>query len=514
MGRKNFGGIVLKLIGELYRTDLFTVVGLIRLIEALMTTGINLMAMLRIAAKLHPQRIAVIDERDRLSYTDLWQQAESLAIGLQLNYDIQPKQKIAIACRNHASAIKSIFALSRLGTHVFLLNPEMSPEQMLALAESHQFDFYIYDEQIAHIFANPLFSQKSLPAYHLTDDSIDRISSHPIQTVRLKKVKTGNIIVMTGGTTGQPKSAIRKPSIFNFLPPFFALLTQVHLDRYKSVYIATPIYHGFGVAALFMGVALGSTMYFTNRFKAERACELVEQERVEVVVLVPLMLQRMLQIDSGSLASLQCIITGGALLNPVLAQETFQRLGAILFNLYGTSEAGFCIMATADILAQKPGSIGKPVRGVHAKIIDNIDRPVGANIIGQLCIRSAWTTSKKSWIETGDLAYRDLDGDLFLCGRVDDMIVSGGENVYPIELENIIILHPDVESVGVIGIPDPEFGQRLKAVIKLKKGATLDRSTLLAWLKPRVARYQMPAIVEFRDELPYTALGKLDKKSL
>jgi fatty-acyl-CoA synthase len=538
VGRKNFGGIVLKLIEQLYRTDLFTIVGLIRLIEALMTTGINLMAMLRIAAKLHPQRIAVIDERDRLSYTDLWQQAESLAIRLQLNYDIQPKQKVAIACRNHASAIKSIFALSRLGTHVFLLNPEMSPEQILALAESHQFDFYIYDEQIAHIFANPLFSHKSLLAYHLTEDSIDRISSHPIPTVRLKKVKTGNIIVMTGGTTGQPKSAIRKPSIFNFLPPFFALLTQVHLDRYKSVYIATPIYHGFGVASLFIGVALGSTMYFTNRFKAERACELVEQDRVEVVVLVPLMLQRMLQIDSGSLASLQCIITGGALLNPVLAQETFQRLGAILFNLYGTSEAGFCIMATADILVQKPGSIGKPIRGVHAKIVDNIDSPkerllllalacrrhrqtlryrqriLTANTIGRLCIRSAWTTSKKSWIETGDLAYRDLDGDLFLCGRVDDMIVSGGENVYPIELENIIILHPDVESVGVIGIADPEFGQRLKAVIKLNKGATLDRSTLIAWLKPRVARYQMPAIVEFRDELPYTALGKLDKKSL
>jgi fatty-acyl-CoA synthase len=505
---------MLKLIGQLYRTDIFTIIGLIRLIEALMTTGINLMAILRITAKLHPDRIAVIDERDRLSYTELWQQAESLALALHVNYGIQHQQKVAIACRNHASAIRSIFALSRLGTHVFLLNPELSSEQILALAATYHFDFYIYDEQIAQIFINPLFSQKSLPAYHPTDNSIDRISSHPPQAIQLKKVKTGNIVVMTGGTTGQPKSAVRKPSIFNFLPPFFALLTQVHLDRYKSAYIATPIYHGFGVASLFIGVALGSTMYFTSRFKAERACELIEQERVEMVVLVPLMLQRMLQIDSGSLASLQCIVTGGAVLNPVLVQDTFDRLGSILFNLYGTSEAGFCIMATPDILAQKPGSIGKPVRGVRAKVVDNIDLILGANTIGRLCIRSAWTTNKKNWIETGDLAYRDLDGDLFLCGRVDDMIVSGGENVYPIELENIIILHPDVESVGVVGIADPEFGQRLKAVIKLNPDARLDRSTLLAWLKPRVARYQMPAIIEFRDELPYTALGKLDKKSL
>ncbi len=503
------------LLGQLYRTDLFTPIGLIRLIEAVLTTGINLMAMLRIAAKLHPHRIAAIDEREQLSYTQLWQQAESLAIGLHVDYGIDRQQKVAIVCRNHICAIKAIFATSRLGAHVFLLNPDLSAEQMLALAENHQFDFYVYDEQIAHVFAHPLLSHKSLPAYHAIDNSIERLSlsSNP-QQVRLKKVKTGNIVVMTGGTTGKPKPAGRKPSLLNFLPPFLSLLTQVHLDRYQSVYVATPIYHGFGVASLFMGVMLGVTMYFTTRFDAERSSALIEQHQIEVVTLVPLMLQRMLQLNAGSLSSLQCIVSGGALISPMLVQETFDRLGAILFNLYGTSEAGFCIMATPEILAKKMGSIGKPVRGVRAKVIDDTDRIVDKNTIGRLCIRSAWTTSKQSWIETGDLAYEDLDGDLFLCGRIDDMIVSGGENVYPIELEHILIQHPEIDSVGVVGIPDREFGQRLKAVVKKKDGSTLDRSTLLVWLKPRVARHQMPAIVEFRDELPYTALGKLDKKSL
>ena len=171
-------------------------------------------------------------------------------------------------------------------------------------------------------------------------------------------------------------------------------------------------------------------------------------------------------------------------------------------------------MATPEILSRKPASIGKPVRGVRANIIDVKDLTCSANNVGRLCIRSAWTTHKGNWIETGDLAYRDLDGDLFLCGRIDDMIVSGGENVYPIELENILIQHPDLDSVGVVGIPDREFGQRLKAVVKKKTGSTLDKATLLLWLKPRVARHQMPAIVEFRDELPYTALGKLNKKLL
>jgi acyl-CoA synthetase (AMP-forming)/AMP-acid ligase II len=166
------------------------------------------------------------------------------------------------------------------------------------------------------------------------------------------------------------------------------------------------------------------------------------------------------------------------------------------------------------VLGRKPESIGQPVQGVRARIVNESDQEVGEKIVGRLCIRSSWTTNRKSWIETGDLAYRDSEGDIFLCGRVDDMIVSGGENVYPVELENVLVQHPAVDSVAVIGIPDAEFGQRLKAVLVRKKDATLDQAALLEWLKPRVARYQMPAVVEFRDALPYTALGKLDKKAL
>jgi acyl-CoA synthetase (AMP-forming)/AMP-acid ligase II len=263
-----------------------------------------------------------------------------------------------------------------------------------------------------------------------------------------------------------------------------------------------------------MGVILGAEMYFTTRFDAVRSCSLIARHRIEVVTLVPLMLQRMLKLDPGSLSPLRCIITGGALLSPALARETLERLGPRLFNLYGTSEAGFCVMGTPDVLRRKPESIGRPVRGVRANIVDESGQAVGDRMTGRLSIRSAWTTSRKGWIETGDLAYRDPEGDIFLCGRVDDMIVSGGENVYPIELENVLMRHPGVDAVAAFGIPDPEFGQRLKAVVVRKRDATLDHLTLLDWLKPRVARYQMPAVIEFRAELPYTSLGKLDKKSL
>src|SRR6516225_6427061 len=153
---------MLTLIEKLHRARLLTIPGVLRLLEAVMTTGVNLMAMLRVAAKLHPRRTAVIDGRDRLSYTELWQHAESLAVALHVEHGVRGRQKVAIACRNHATAIKSVFAFSRLGAHVFLVNPEMSGDQILALEERLRFDFYVYDEHIAHLFNNSSLSRKAL----------------------------------------------------------------------------------------------------------------------------------------------------------------------------------------------------------------------------------------------------------------------------------------------------------------------------------------------------------------
>lgn len=506
---------MLTLIQKLYQVRLLTLPGLVGLLEAVLTTGVNLMALLRLAAKLHPHRLAVNGEREQLTYTQLWQQAEVLAVALHLDYGVRSHQKVAIICRSHGSAIKTLFAVSRLGAHVFLLNPEMSASQIMALEDRLNFDFLVYDEQLAPLFENAALKDKSLPAYHPNGNSIQRLvaSSAPRKSP-LRKAAAGNIVVLTGGTTGQPKSASRKPALFNYLPPFLALLTQAQLDRYPSLYIAPPICHGHGLAFLLIGVLLGVEMFFTERFEAGRACALIDAHKIQAVTVVPLMLQRMLKLDPGALASLRCIISGSALLSPALAQETLKRLGPILFNLYGTSEAGFSIIGTPEMISRKPEALGQPIPGVQTKIVNEAGLAVGEKVIGRLCLRSAWTSGRDQWIETGDLAYQDAAGDIFLCGRADDMIVSGGENVYPLELENVLLQHPEIDTVAVVGIPDPEFGQRLKAVVIQKQGARLDQAALLAWLKPRVARYQMPALIDFRDELPYTSLGKLDKKSL
>jgi acyl-CoA synthetase (AMP-forming)/AMP-acid ligase II len=505
---------MLGLIAKLRAARLLTLDGLLHLGGALLATGTNLMALLRVAAKLHPHRTAVIDDRGRWTYTQLWQRAETLAGALSARRGVRAGQKVAIACGNHSAAVTAVFAVSRLGAHVFLINPESSPTQVLALEESLRFDLYVYDERATSAFADPRVAGKSVPAYHPTGESIHRMASEPGRRARLRKARTGNIVVMTGGTTGRPKAASRKPSVLAFLPPFVALLTRLHLDRYRSVYIATPIYHGFGLAALLVGVILGAEMHMTERFDAARACALVAQHRIEAVTLVPLMLHRMLRTDPVALAPLKRIVSGGAALSPALARETLDRLGPVLFNLYGTSEAGFCIMAEPSVLTRKPATIGQPVWGVRASIVDESGREVSGGAIGRLRIKSAWAVTRNSWVETGDLARRDPEGDIFLGGRADDMIVSGGENVYPVELENVLVLHPDVDAAAVIGVADEEFGQRLKAFVIKKPASALDPLALREWLKGRVARYQMPVAIEFRDQLPHTPLGKIDKRAL
>lgn len=504
---------MLKLLLKLYHIRLLTPMGLYRIIRAIFSEGSNLMTLLKIAVAIHPKRNAIVEESDSVSYRQLWEQSSKLAQLLQSKYKIAANQKVAIACHNHAAHLKAIFAVSRLGAHVYLLNPEMRWEQFNVLQEKHLFDFIIYDLDIESIVLE--LAIKSIPSYHPTADCIDSLSKAPNQgTFRLKRSSSGKLVVLTGGTTGQPKSAARKPSIFDFLSPFFALLREVELDRFQSVFIATPIYHGFGVASVFMAMTLGAEIHLSAGFEAKKACQLIITRKIEVVTLVPLMLQRMLQADNQALTPLKRIIAGGAPLSTALAAQTLEQLGAVLYNLYGTSEAGFCIIATPEDLQNTPNSIGKAVQGVKIRILDEQENCLPIGKVGNIAIQSSWSINKKTWVTTGDLGYLDVKGRVFLCGRIDDMIVSGGENVYPIELENILSQHPEIEQVAVIGVPDVEFGQRLKAFVVVSPHSSLNVQDLFAWLKNRVARYQMPVAIDFRDALPLTNLDKVDKRRL
>ena len=508
---------MLKLLKKLYAIRLLSPAGLFYLTGAVLIEGINLMTLLRTAAKLHAKKTAFADEKEEINYRDLYAQSQRFAAVLQSEYHLRAKQKTALICRNHISLIRALFAVSRLGSDIYLLNPEMSSAQFAALNERHSFDFLIYDAEAAGLVSDSRFEAKSIIAYADDSPSVDRAAkTEPTQKTKIVKTYSSNIVVLTGGTTGTPKIAKRQASIFNFLNPFFALLTELNLDAYEKVYVATPVYHGFGVAAVFIGLIVGSKMYLVTRFDASKGCALIEKNQIEVVTLVPLMLQRMLTQNADSLKSLACVVCGGAPLNPTLVEETFDKLGDVLFNLYGTSEAGFSVMATPADLRYSSNTVGKPIPGLKLKILDENDVESKIKSTGRIYIKSSWSVKDtgSNWIETGDLGYRDERGFYFLCGRNDEMVVSGGEKVYPVELENVLIKHAEIKQVAVIGIPDADFGQRLKAFIVPTRGSKINQKEITDWLSSRVARFQMPVSVVFLEDLPVTSIGKINKKML
>lgn len=505
-------------IRELYKAGLLSLPGLYRLTGSFAGTGINPMALLCYAAKCKPHAPALTDERETIVYDELYAQCMGLAAVLQRDHRVGQKQKVALLCRNHASLVRALFAVSGLGAHVYLLNVEMSATQLAALVQQHSFDLLIHDADLEENVVLSGHTGRTLYAYHTTNNSVDAIchsSAHRMPGVR-GRARAGNIVVLSGGTTGGYKTAARKPGILNFVRPLCALLANAQLAERRSVYIATPIYHGYGLAAMFLAVLVGSHAYLHQRFDAGAACALIAENRLEVVALVPLMLQRMLAHDAAALECLECIISGGAALAPALVRQTGERLGKVLFDLYGTSEAGICIMATPADLAYAPESIGRPIAGVEVRILDADNRATTEGMPGRICIKNAWSVSDAAgtWIETGDMGHMDAEGYIYLCGRVDDMIVSGGENVYPVTLEHALLLHPHVREAAVLGVSDAEFGQRLRAFVVLDETNRVGEVTIREWLAKQVARYQLPRDIILLPELPYTPLGKPDKKKL
>lgn len=499
---------MIKAIKALYTIKLFTFKGIWHLLMSFGSVGMNLMALLYIRQKLSPNQIAINENDNCITYHTLYTQSQHLAKKLAMHCDIKPHQKVAIMANNHTIMIHTLFAIARLGADIYLLNTELSVNQLQNIQDAVKFDWIIHDPQIS-----TLTNVKSLPIDHPDQVSIYSLlndNSLP-NTSNLKVTHFNKLTVLTSGTTGRFKMAGRNSKAQNFISPFYQLLMKLNLSKYNRVYIATPIYHGFGIATLCMSVLLGATIFINKRFDAVKVCQLINKYNIEVITLVPLMISRMMNYSTTQLRSLRCIITGGAPIAVTLVQRTINQLGEVLYNLYGTSEAGICMIATPNDLINHPSTIGKPITGLSTKLMNNGKEDA---IKGELYIKCAWSTQGKNWIATGDIAQKDRENNYYLNGRIDDMIVSGGENVYPFEIEQFLINHPDINDLAVISVNDEEFGQRLVAFVVLAAYAKQSEDTLKDWLKPQIARYQMPKKINIIDELPMTHIGKVDRKQL
>ncbi|MBF6133956.1 AMP-binding protein [Nocardia otitidiscaviarum] len=338
------------------------------------------------------------------------------------------------------------------------------------------------------------------------------------------RVRPGRIVILTSGTTGAPKGVPRRPSARSFLGPGLSALRSG-----TTIVVGIPLFHGFGLAVLALGLLLGGTLVLRRGFDPEAALAATAARRADAWAVVPVMLRRVLDLptevregyDTSSLAAVLC---GAAPLTPALAHRFMDDFGEVLCNGYGSSEIGIAALATPAELRAAPGTVGRPVAGAAVAVLDTAGRPVPAGRTGRICVGGAQGLSGYSsghdkqrvagLIDSGDLGRFDAAGRLCVVGRSDDMIVSGGENVYPQVVENVLAAHPDVSDVAVMGVDDEEHGQRLVAYVVAATGSSPSVTRLREYLYPNVSRFERPRDIMITGEIPRNAAGKIDRAAL
>lgn len=472
--------------------------GLWKWVECLLREGVTLMALFRFSAHFYRKRCAILSDGMSFSYSELYGKACGMASLLHGHYALCPGQRVGLLCRNHITAVLLLPALSRLGVKTYLLNTDIGAEKASVLFRnsSCKYNYLIVDEELRERCL-----PQSVPYPIITTEQLLEQLKRPELYAKgsLPRVCRGpELSVQTGGSGGHHKEAARRPSATHLLPPLLALLRQIGIHQYRSTYIALPFYHGFGLATLITSLVMGKEVLIMRYFDAKQALQSISDHHIEVVPLVPVMLSRMLQLPQAEdkLCSVRCVISGGDRLDHKLIVQTHELLGPVLYNLFGTSEAGFFLLATPfDLEHCQETTLGRPIKGVHCRV-----SPPNKQSVGELWVRSRWAMQgrRNRWQSTGDLVYRNADGLFFHRGRVDQMVVCGGENVYPEQVEQTIVQHPDVVTARVCAVPHETFGFVLTADVEKTENSSLTEDTLREWLRPRLARAEMPHQITFR----------------
>jgi fatty-acyl-CoA synthase len=336
------------------------------------------------------------------------------------------------------------------------------------------------------------------------------------------------VVILTSGTTGSPKGASRHQP--RSLDPAAALFSRIPLRARETTLIAAPLFHSWGYAHFTLGLALSSTLVLQRRFDPEATLAAIARWRPSALVVVPVMLTRILElgpevIGRWDTSSLRVIAVSGSALPGELALHVMNTFGDTLYNLYGSTEVAWATIASPEQLRAAPGTAGTAPHGTRVRLFDDQDGEIvspgetGRIFVSNEMVMDGYTsgdgkTMLDGLIATGDVGYLDTHGRLFVSGRDDDMIVSGGENVFPREVEDLLAEHPAVDDVAVIGVPDQEFGERLRAFVVLKRGAQLSEEEVRAHVRENLARFTVPRDVVFVDVLPRNATGKVLKREL
>jgi acyl-CoA synthetase (AMP-forming)/AMP-acid ligase II len=502
--------------------------------------GFGLAGELRQAAARDPDRVAVIDDDGFLTYAQLLDLAQHL-VGV---LDVEAGDRVGLLSRNSAAMVAAMVGVTSAGADPVLLNTGLSAPQLSAVVRDqglrlilHSRDFaptgaptVCLDDLVPTPTARPSAAPPpgaSLPALSRAPVPPPRPASPGASLPALSRApgppaRPGRTIVLTSGTTGLPKGA-RRPTPGGF-GPLAAIIDRIPLRAGVRMMIAAPLFHTWGLAGLQIALALRATVVLRRRFEPAAALATMTRERCSALIAVPVMLQGLVDLPPGELPPLTVVAVSGSALPGGLATRFMDRHGDVMYNLYGSTEASWASIATPADLRAAPGTAGRPPHGTRVAVLgpDGNRLPPGEPgrlFVGNEMLFEGYTNGagkeiRDGLLATGDLGHLDADGRVFVDGREDDMIVSGGENVFPSEVENLLADLPGVREVAVIGVPDPTYGQRLAAYLVLQPGQKLDADAVRDHVREFRARFCVPRDVIFLDALPRNATGKVVKRDL
>ncbi|MBR5639256.1 MAG: acyl--CoA ligase [Muribaculaceae bacterium] len=478
------------IISKLAKLHFITPRGIYNLLRSIYKDGISLMALIRFASIYYPDKCALVSLGKRFTYKEMYDYSSQLAKLLYSDYALKAGMSVSLLCRNHFMVALLLPALSRLGVKVKMINTDVASCMVDDLVKDYNISLLIYDSELRDKLIPCDLPCKYKESEDLYNEIVARGNDFDLKIPHIKR--GGEISVFTGGTSGKSKEVPRKMSINQLLLPFYALLEKLRIDEYDSVLLSLPMYHGFGLSVLVMSFLIGKKVCLMSHFEADQALNMVADEKIEVLPVVPAILARLWQNEEAPslMKTVKCIICGGDRLDKKWVDTTNKHLGKVLFNLFGTSEAGFFMIASSDdLLRNEEVTIGRPIHGVKCKL-ENTD----SQGVGSLWVRSGWAmmNMRNKWQATGDKVYRNADGYYFYRGRSDNMVVCGGENVYPENVEKIINTHHEVITSMVYPGPDPLFGTVLNAKVELTTDSVLTPEDLKTWLRPRLSRAEMP----------------------
>ena len=477
-----------------------------------------------------PDRLGIVDELGSLTFGELHRRSNALARALA-ERGVGEGDSVAIMCRNHRGFVDACVATAKLGADILLLNTAFAGPQLVDVLEREGPSVVIHDEEFTALLAH---AEAGVRILGWVDEATEHDSMESLipaydDADLDPPVHHSRIVILTSGTTGTPKGAPRSEA---GLGAAVSLMSRMPLRYGWRTHIAAPLFHTWGFAHLALSMLLGSTVVLRRRFLPEACLAATADERCDSLVVIPVMLQRILELptetlDRSSLPSLKVTAASGSALPGDLALEWMDRFGDNLYNIYGSTEVAYASIATPRDLREAPTSAGKPPWATVVRILDadGHELPVGESgriFVGNGLLFEGYTGGESKEVldglmSSGDVGRFDEDGRLYVEGRDDEMIVSGGENVFPQEVENCLSRHEAVVEVAAIGVADDEFGARLRAFVVLGDASGTTRPSeddLKDWVKQHLARFKVPREIVFLDELPRNATGKILKRDL